>query len=120
MAVIGPVFTTIENAVIGGVQQLITLPFGIGSFVMGGLYATTVVSGIHHMYTIIDLGQLAQYGLTYWLPLASACNVAQGGAAQKVGPEAGSEAIGMDGADQLLRGAAPGSTFNPGAHLLLA
>ena len=84
MAVIGPVFTTVENAVIGGVQQLITLPFGIGSFVMGGLYATTVVSGIHHMYTIIDLGQLAQYGLTYWLPLASACNVAQGGAALAV------------------------------------
>ena len=36
------------------------------------------------MYTIIDLGQLAQYGLTYWLPLASACNVAQGGAALAV------------------------------------
>ena len=45
---------------------------------------TTVVSGIHHMYTIIDLGQLGQYGLTFWLPLASAANVAQGGAALAV------------------------------------
>lgn len=33
------------------------------------------------MYTVIDIGQLAQYGLTFWLPLASAANVAQGGAA---------------------------------------
>lgn len=84
LAVIGPVFTTVENHIISGVQWLIAIPFGIGSFLMGGMYATTVVSGIHHMYTIIDLGQLAQYGLTYWLPLASAANVAQGAAALAV------------------------------------
>lgn len=84
LAAIGPVFTTVENFVINGVQWLIAIPFGIGSFVMGGLYATTVVSGIHHMYTVIDLGQLGAYGLTFWLPLASAANVAQGGAALAV------------------------------------
>ena len=32
------------------------------------------------MYTIIDLGQLSKFGVTYWLPLASAANIAQGGA----------------------------------------
>lgn len=84
LAAIGPVFTTIENSIISGVQMLIALPFGIGSFIMGGLYATTVVSGIHHMYTIIDLGQLSTYGMTFWLPLASAANVAQGSAALAV------------------------------------
>lgn len=77
---IGPVFSTFENGLITGVQQLITLPFGIGSFIMGGLYSTTVVAGIHHMYTVIDIGQLAKYGVTYWLPLASAANMAQGAA----------------------------------------
>ena len=84
LAAIGPVFTTIENSIISGVQMLIALPFGIGSFIMGGLYATTVVSGIHHMYTIIDLGQLSTYGMTFWLPLASAANVAQGSVALAV------------------------------------
>ncbi len=44
----------------------------------------TVVTGIHQMYTAIDLGQLAQYGVTYWLPIASAANIAQGGAALAV------------------------------------
>lgn len=48
--------------------------------VMGGLYSLTVVGGIHHMYTVIDVGQIAQYGFTYWLPLASAANLAQGAA----------------------------------------
>ena len=84
LAAIGPVFTKLENGIITGVQTLITLPYGIGSFIMGGLYAVTVVAGIHHIYTLIDLGQLARYGYTYWLPLASAANVAQGGAALAV------------------------------------
>lgn len=84
LAAIGPVFTFIETNIINGIQWLIAIPLGLGSFVMGGLYATTVVSGIHHMYTIIDLGQLGEFGLTYWLPLASAANVAQGGAALAV------------------------------------
>ena len=84
LAVIGPIFTTLEDGIINGVQALIQLPFGIGSFIMGGLYAVTVVAGIHHMYTIIDLGQLSKFGYTYWLPLASAANVAQGGAALAV------------------------------------
>ncbi|MGN0162289.1 MAG: glucose PTS transporter subunit IIA [Candidatus Ornithomonoglobus sp.] len=77
---IGPLFVAVENGVLWFVQWLITIPFGIGSFIMGGLYSSTVVAGVHHMYTVIDMGQLAQYGLTYWLPIASAANVAQGGA----------------------------------------
>ena len=52
---------------------------------MGAFYAPTIVAGVHHMYTIIDLGQLAKFGVTYWLPLASAANIAQGGAALAVG-----------------------------------
>ena len=63
LAVIGPIFTTVEDGIINGVQALIQLPYGIGSFVMGGLYAITVVAGIHHMYTLIDVGQLAEVRL---------------------------------------------------------
>lgn len=84
LTMVGPVFVFVENAVLTGVQQLITLPFGIGGFLMGGIYASTVVTGIHHMYSIIDLGQISQYGYTYWLPIASAANIAQGGAALAV------------------------------------
>lgn len=79
-SIIGPVFVLIENSIISGIQWLIALPLGIGSFVMGAFYAPTVVAGVHHMYTIIDVGQLAQFGVTYWLPLASAANLGQGAA----------------------------------------
>ena len=84
LSIIGPVFVWAENAILGGIQWLLTLPLGIGSLIMGALYAPTVVTGIHQMYTAIDIGQIAQYGVTYWLPLASAANVAQGAAALAV------------------------------------
>ena len=84
MTVIGPVFNFVESGIINAIQSLIALPLGIGSLVMGALYAPTVVTGIHHMYTIIDLGQIQEFGYTYWLPLASSANIAQGAAALAV------------------------------------
>ena len=88
LSIIGPVFVKLENGILDGVQYLIGMPFGIGSFVMGIFYAPTVVMGIHHMYTTIDLGQIGKFGVTYWLPLASACNIAQGAACLAVGLKA--------------------------------
>ena len=88
LSIIGPVFVKLENGILDGVQYLIGLPFGVGSFVMGIFYAPTVVMGIHHMYTTIDLGQIGKFGVTYWLPLASACNIAQGAACLAVGLKA--------------------------------
>lgn len=84
LSIIGPIFVWAENAILGGIQWMLTLPLGLGSLVMGALYAPTVVTGIHQMYTAIDIGQIAQYGVTYWLPLASAANIAQGAAALAV------------------------------------
>ncbi len=84
LTIIGPIFNIVESSIINGIQSLISLPLGIGSLVMGALYAPTVVTGIHHMYTIIDLGQIQQFGVTHWLPLASSANIAQGAAALAV------------------------------------
>ena len=84
LSIIGPIFVWAENAILDGIQWMLTLPLGLGSLVMGALYAPTVVTGIHQMYTAIDIGQIAQYGVTYWLPLASAANIAQGAAALAV------------------------------------
>lgn len=84
LTVIGPIFNVVETNIISGIQALISIPFGIGSLVMGALYAPTVITGIHHMYSIIDLGQIQQFGYTYWLPLASSANIAQGAAALAV------------------------------------
>lgn len=54
MTIIGPVFSTVEGWVLDGAQALIGLPFGIGGIIIGGVYAITVVAGLHHMYNMIE------------------------------------------------------------------
>lgn len=84
LTVVGPVFSTIENYVLSGATALITLPLGIGSAIVGGLYAPTVVAGVHHMYNAIEAGLLSSTGVNTWMPIATAANVAQGAAALAV------------------------------------
>ena len=58
-----------------------SIPFGIGSFFAGAVYAPTVVAGVHHMYNALEAGLLSSAGINTWMPIATAANVAQGGAA---------------------------------------
>lgn len=81
LTVFGPVFSLLENGVLTGVEYLITIPFGIGSFFAGAVYAPTVVAGVHHMYNALEAGLLSSEGINTWMPIATAANVAQGGAA---------------------------------------
>ncbi|MBE5906763.1 MAG: PTS beta-glucoside transporter subunit IIBCA [Lachnospiraceae bacterium] len=85
MTIIGPVFAQVETWVLSGAQMLIAIPFGVGAFLMGGVYAPTVVAGVHHMYNAIEMMMLADNGMNVWMPIATAANVAQGAAALAVG-----------------------------------
>ena len=84
LTLIGPVFAQLESCVLSGAQALIANPFGIGAFIMGGVYAPTVVAGVHHMYNAIEMMMLADNGMNTWMPIATAANVAQGAAALAV------------------------------------
>lgn len=81
IAVIGPIFGQLETWVLAGVQWLITIPFGLGAMVVGAIYAVTVVAGLHHMYNAIEAEMISASGRNIWMPIATAANVAQGGAA---------------------------------------
>lgn len=84
LTLIGPVFAQLESWVLSGAKALIAIPFGIGAFIMGGVYAPTVVAGVHHMYNAIEMMMLADNGMNTWMPIATAANVAQGAAALAV------------------------------------
>lgn len=81
LTVFGPLFSLLENGVLAGVKYLITIPYGIGAFFTGAVYAPTVVAGVHHMYNALEAGLLSANGINTWMPIATAANVAQGGAA---------------------------------------
>lgn len=81
LTIFGPIFSLIENYVLSGVQYLISIPLGIGSFIVGAVYAPTVVAGVHHMYNAIEAGMISATGANIWMPIATSANVAQGAAA---------------------------------------
>lgn len=84
LLIVGPIFGQIETWVLQGASWLISVPFGIGGFLIGAIYAPTVVAGVHHMYNIIEQGFLSNGGANIWMPIATAVNVAQGAAALAV------------------------------------
>lgn len=81
LTIFGPIFSTLENGVLGFIETLITLPFGVGAFLAGAVYAPTVVIGVHHMYNVLETSMLSATGANIWMPIATAANVAQGAAA---------------------------------------
>lgn len=59
---IGPVLHTVENGMVGVVDWLVTLPFGIGGFAIGVAYPLMVILGIHHTLTMVETSLLANTG----------------------------------------------------------
>lgn len=89
LGIIGPIFSTAESYVLIFAKWIITVGYGIGAMIMGGLYPVTVVAGIHHMYNVIEAGMLSEAGgLNTWMPIASAANFAQCAACLAVGLKA--------------------------------
>lgn len=88
---VGPIFVWLENNILGLLMFLLQVPLGIGYIIIGLIYSPSVVTGLHQMYTAIDVSMLAQYGVTYWLPIASSANIAQGGACLAVALKTRSE-----------------------------
>lgn len=88
---VGPIFVWLENQILYLLQFLLSVPAGLGYIAIGLIYSPSVVTGLHQMYTAIDVSMLANYGVTYWLPIASAANIAQGGACLAVALKTRSE-----------------------------
>lgn len=67
---IGPIMHTIELGMVGIIEKLIHLPFGIGGFVVGFTYPLAVLTGLHHTYVMIETSLLANTGFN---PLITLC-----------------------------------------------
>ncbi|MCH3971372.1 MAG: glucose PTS transporter subunit IIA [Oscillospiraceae bacterium] len=84
LTIFGPVFSFLESGLLSGIKALITLPYGIGGLICGGVYAPIVVTGLHQMFNGLETGLLSAYKYNNWMPIATAANIAQGAAALAV------------------------------------
>lgn len=67
---IGPVMHIVELGIVNVVEILVSLPFGVGGFLIGATYPLLVITGLHHTYTMIETSLLANTGFN---PVITLC-----------------------------------------------
>lgn len=63
LLVVGPVFHMIENGILWGVEKMLYLPFGIGSFIIAFAHPFLVMTGVHHIFNALEIGITASGSL---------------------------------------------------------
>lgn len=84
LTILGPVFSVVENAVVGLYVGLLHVPFGIGAFVAGFLQQFLVITGLHHALIVIDLNLLSTTGENIFIAIRNAGVFGQAGAALSI------------------------------------
>ena len=83
--VIGPVFHVVENYILLGTQAILALPFGLGGLLIGGIHQIIVVSGVHHIFNLLESQLVANTGANPFNAIITAAMTAQGAATIAVG-----------------------------------
>lgn len=88
---IGPVFHVVEDYILAATKAIIALPFGLGGLLIGGIHQVIVVSGVHHIFNMLEIQLLAESKAATGIPanafnaIITAAMTAQGAATVAVG-----------------------------------
>ncbi|SES89900.1 PTS system, sucrose-specific IIC component [Oceanobacillus limi] len=85
MFVIGPVFHTVEEYILQGTLFVLDLPLGLAGILLGGLNQIIVITGVHHIFNMLEIQLLENLGSNPYNAIVTAAVAAQGGAALAVG-----------------------------------
>ena len=83
--IIGPVFHVVESYILIGTKAILNLPFGLGGFLIGGVHQLIVVSGVHHIFNLLEVQLLAADHANPFNAIITAAMTAQGAATVAVG-----------------------------------
>lgn len=83
--VIGPVFHVVENYILIATKAILNMPFGLGGFLIGGVHQLIVVSGVHHIFNLLEVQLLAADHANPFNAIITAAMTAQGAATVAVG-----------------------------------
>ncbi|MFC0276917.1 glucose PTS transporter subunit IIA [Enterococcus devriesei] len=68
--VLGPIVHAFESQAVKVIEMFLHLPFGIGGLIIGFLYPIAVMTGMHHMFIMIETSLIATTGFN---PLITVC-----------------------------------------------
>ena len=83
--VIGPIFHTVEDYVLAATEFLLNLPLGLSGLIIGGLHQVIVVTGVHHIFNLLESQLIANNGADPFNAIITAAMTAQAGATLAVG-----------------------------------
>ena len=83
--VIGPVFHVVETYILVGTKAILGLPLGLGGLLIGGVHQLIVVSGVHHIFNLLEVQLLAADHANPFNAIITAAMTAQGAATVAVG-----------------------------------
>ena len=83
--IIGPVFHTVESYVLAATEWILNLPFGLAGLVIGGVHQVIVVTGVHHVFNLLEANLIANTGKDPLNAIITAAMTAQAGATLAVG-----------------------------------
>ena len=83
--VLGPIFHQVEKVILSLTTTVLYLPFGLGGFIIGGTHQLIVVSGVHHIFNLLEINLLSATGQNAFNAIITAAMTAQGAAAVAIG-----------------------------------
>lgn len=83
--VIGPVFHSVENIVLAATTAILALPFGLAGLILGGVHQLIVVTGVHHIFNLLEAQLISNTGRDPFNAIITAAMSAQMGATLAVG-----------------------------------
>ena len=60
--VLGPIFHQVEKVILSLTTTVLYLPFGLGGLIIGGTHQLIVVSGVHHIFNLLEINLLSATG----------------------------------------------------------
>ncbi|MGY4691081.1 sucrose-specific PTS transporter subunit IIBC [Salibacterium sp. K-3] len=82
---IGPIFHAVEEYILQGTMAALNLPFGISGLVLGFFHQIIVITGVHHIFNLLEIQLLENSGENPFNAIITASIAGQGGAALAVG-----------------------------------
>lgn len=83
--VLGPIFHQVEKVILSLTTTVLYLPFGLGGLIIGGTHQLIVVSGVHHIFNLLEINLLSATGQNPFNAIITAAMTAQGAAAVAIG-----------------------------------
>ncbi len=83
--VLGPVLHSVEEIILSATVAVLDWPLGIAGLLIGFSNQIIVITGVHHVFNMMEIGLLESLGFNPYNAIITASVAAQGGAALAVG-----------------------------------